>query len=134
LRSVIPGEWDKVDAFKDDSGKIRMGLVPPELMRAAGRALTYGAAKYADHQFRNGKGITIHRAADALLRHLFAYLDGEDKDPVETTPPGSGLCHLDHVAACVAFLCVAHERKEEALDSELDDRWRTVQGRRKEAK
>lgn len=82
---------------KNDEHKNRLELVPPSLMLAAGRVLTYGAIKYAPDNWRLvDDGIRRYRGA--LLRHLMAYLSGEALDDE------SGLPHLWHVAANVAFL------------------------------
>lgn len=82
---------------KNDDQKNRLELVPPSLVLAVGRVLTYGAVKYAPENWRlvdNG----IQRYRGALLRHLMAYLAGNLVDDE------SGLPHLWHVAANAAFL------------------------------
>lgn len=81
---------------KHDSGKPRLDLIPPEAMFALGRVLAFGAQKYADRNWE--KGFAWGRSVAALLRHLFAWIGGQDKDP-ET-----GFCHLDHVLCNVVFL------------------------------
>lgn len=91
---------------KDDGGKNRLELVPPSLMLATGEVLTYGAAKYAPENWRQVED-GIARYLGALLRHLMAYLSGERQDL------DSGLPHLWHVAANVAFLI---EFEREAAD------------------
>lgn len=82
--------------LKYDSGKPRLSLVPKEAYWGMAAALTYGAQKYAADNFK--KGIEYRRVADAALRHLTAWLDGEELDPE------SGLSHLDHALASVAML------------------------------
>lgn len=85
-------------SVKYDEGKPRLGLFPTEAILAGGRALTYGVAKYNDYNYKNGEGLDWNRYYDALLRHLFAWIGGEDKDKE------SGLSHLDHMMACSAML------------------------------
>lgn len=50
----------------------------------------------------------------ALLRHLTAFWDGENIDSE------SGLHHLDHAAACLAFLV---EYATQPGYEQFDDRW-----------
>jgi len=96
---------------KDDHDKVRMELIPPELLVAVGDILTFGAKKYDDRNWEHG--MKWSRVHGALLRHLMAWWGGEDHDP-ETGRP-----HLWHAACCIAFL-VAYE----ARDAGEDDRWK----------
>jgi hypothetical protein len=87
---------------KFDSEKPMLSLLPPHAILAVGRVLTYGAKKYSAHNWRlvpNAK----QRYADAMLRHAFAYLGGEQCDS-ET-----GENHLAHMMCCAAFLLEAEE-------------------------
>jgi len=88
---------------KNDAGKPRLDLVPPEAMFALGRVLEFGARKYDDRNWE--KGFAWGRAIAALLRHLFAWIGGQDTDP-ET-----GFCHLDHVLCNAMFLVTFWYRK-----------------------
>jgi len=90
-------------SVKHDQGKPRLGLIPTEAILAAGRALTYGVDKYADYNYKTGEGLDWNRYYDALLRHLFAWIGGEEKDKE------SNLSHLDHVMACSSMLADAVE-------------------------
>lgn len=81
---------------KHDSGKSRPGLLPPEALLAVSRVMAHGAEKYEAHNWR--KVDDRARYVDALLRHLLAYLAGEDEDP------DSGLPTLAHVACNALFL------------------------------
>jgi hypothetical protein len=81
---------------KHDTGKIRLDLVPPELMIAVGTILSFGADKYGDNNWRGG--LNYSRIVGALLRHLVAYQMGEKIDPE------SGKPHLWHAACNLAFL------------------------------
>ena len=94
-------------AVKADTGKPRLGLFPTHAIFAAGRALTYGAdgGKYGDYNYKtdspNNPPLDWNRYYDALLRHLFAWIGGEENDPE------SKLSHIDHVVACSAMLADA---------------------------
>jgi len=90
-------------SVKYDQGKPRLGLFPTEAILAGGRALTYGVDKYADYNYKQGEGLDWNRYYDALLRHLFAWIGGEEYDKE------SGLRHTDHVMACAAMLSDAVE-------------------------
>lgn len=85
----------KKDAIGDPS-KLPLDLVPRSYIEAAARALDHGARKYSRHNWR--RGIAYSEVYAALLRHLTAWNDGQDLDE------DSGLNHLDHAAACLAFL------------------------------
>jgi hypothetical protein len=85
-----------------NQGKAKMSFVPAALMRACARVLEYGVKKYARDNWRKGGNWT--EVMDSLLRHAFAFNEGEDVDPE------SGLSHLDHMAANIAFLCEFKEK------------------------
>lgn len=90
------GEFMEKEAIKFDTDKIRVDLLPIcPLMRTA-KVLTFGAKKYSERNWE--LGFDWSRPYGALLRHMFAWWGGEDKDP-ET-----GLSHLDHAACCIMFL------------------------------
>jgi len=98
-------------AIKHDRDKIRMELLPPVGLAAIAEVLTYGAIKYGDHNWRNG--FKWSRLFGALLRHIYAHMRGQDKDP-ET-----GFSHLAHAGCCILFL-IEHEK--EGLGN--DDRYK----------
>lgn len=87
---------------KDDSAKIRMELLPPELLTATATILTFGAKKYEDRNWE--RGMKWSRVFGALERHMWAWWGGEQCDP-ET-----GKSHLWHAACCLAFL-IAYEQR-----------------------
>lgn len=99
-------------AVKHDGEKIRLDLLPVEPLEEIGKVLTYGATKYQDYNW--AKGFKWSRLSAAILRHFFAWMRGEDKDP-ET-----GLSHLAHVGCGVLFL-LWHEKHR----PDLDDRFKT---------
>jgi hypothetical protein len=97
--------------IKHDSDKVRLELLSSEWINGVGSVLTFGAKKYADHNWR--KGINISRLLGACLRHVFSFLKGEDNDP-ET-----GLSHLYHASCCLMFASELYKDKPE-----LDDRYK----------
>lgn len=101
----------KKGGTKDDGEKIRVELISPMWLLGIAKVLTFGAKKYAAHNWR--KGIEISRLIGAALRHILAFLMGEDIDP------DSGLPHL-HCASCE--LMFASELVVTRPD--LDDRYK----------
>lgn len=84
------------EGVKHDQNKPRLDLIPPEAIMALGEVLDYGAKKYGEHNWL--KGMSWGRVFGAALRHLFQFWAGEDRDKE------SGLCHLHHAFANIAFL------------------------------
>lgn len=99
-----------VGGVKYDGDKPRMDLLDGYAIEQLALVLAFGAKKYDAHNWR--KGIAKGRLIAAALRHLFAYLKGEDKDP-ET-----GLSHAAHAMCCCMFLLGLEHRID------LDDRWK----------
>jgi hypothetical protein len=92
----------QVGGTKHDGGKLPMHLLAPELLEEVSRVLAFGAEKYAPRNWE--QGMAWSRAFSALMRHMWAWWGGEDKD--EET----GFSHLAHAACCVMFL-LAWERR-----------------------
>lgn len=93
--------------IKYDSGKPRYDLLPPELLEEAAKVLTFGAQKYEPRNWE--AGMDWSRPFAAMMRHLWAWWRGQDKDP-ET-----GFSHLSHAVCCVAFL-IAYENRRIGTD------------------
>jgi transcriptional regulator len=88
---------------KEVQGKPRLSLVSTNLIRAVGAVRTYGSEKYGSDD--NYKRVPPQYFLDALLRHLYAYMDDETARDEE-----SGLPHLWHVACNVSFLLDAEDK------------------------
>lgn len=91
-----------VGGVKADAGKVRFDLLPPEPVRGVAEVLTFGARKYAERNWE--KGMDWSRPFGALQRHLWAWWEGEDRDP-ETGYP-----HLWHAATNIFFLIAYQAR------------------------
>jgi len=91
-----------MSGIKHDQNKPKLSFVSREMMEALARVREFGAGKYARDNWKNGFNYT--RSIDALLRHVFAFLSGEDKDPE------SGLNHIHHAACNIEHLIydIAH--------------------------
>ena len=74
--------------------------------------MTFGAKKYDSHNWR--RGFKWSRLLGAALRHILAFMGGQDKDP-ETN-----LSHLAHAACCIMFL-LEHEAKGLGEDDRYKD-------------
>lgn len=81
---------------KHDTSKNMLQLLPFRAVEEVGKCLTFGAEKYAAHNWRSGFEWT--RLLGSTLRHLFAWARGEDLDPE------SGLSHVAHAATNCLFL------------------------------
>jgi hypothetical protein len=88
---------------KFDEGKIRYDLIPPEALEGLAWILTFGATKYGDRNWE--KGMNWGRPFAALMRHMWAWWRGEEKD-TET-----GKSHLWHAITNIAFLITYEQRK-----------------------
>lgn len=99
-----------MSGVKYDQDKPNMSLLDGYAIEQLTRVLDFGAQKYAAHNWRGG--IKKSRLIAAALRHLFAYLRGEDTDPE------SGLSHVAHAMCCCMFLLGLEHHPE------LDDRWK----------
>jgi hypothetical protein len=97
---------------KHDSGKPRTDLLPPDALLEVSKVFTFGGNKYGDYNWC--KGFKWSRLLGAALRHLFAFMRGEDKDPE------SNHSHLAHAACCVLML-ISHEQRKLGED----DRWKS---------
>lgn len=98
-------------AVKHDQEKPDLSLFSPIWIMGVGRVLSFGAKKYSSHNWR--RGFKICRCLAAALRHIFAFIGGEDLDPE------SGECHLDHASCMIMF---ARELWQTRPD--LDDRYK----------
>lgn len=99
-------------ADKYDDDKVRMDLIPPEVLTAMAEVLTYGANKYDSHNWQMNGGLEWSRVYSALQRHLNDFWSGEEVDQE------SGLSHLAHAMCCIAFLNSYHIK-----DNGFDDRY-----------
>ena len=109
----MSNQWEE-GGIKEDNGKAPLSLLDREALEQIAQVLRFGATKYSPHNWRSG--IRYTRLTDAALRHLFAFVDGEDLDP-ET-----GISHVAHAGCCIMFLLwmVRHR-------PDLDDRHKTEQ-------
>lgn len=94
---------------KNDKGKPPLALIPRRAVEKEAEVLEFGKNKYDSWNWASG--IAWSRLLDAVLRHVYAYADGEDLDPE------SGISHLAHARCGLGFLL-----DYEQSHPELDDR------------
>lgn len=83
--------------IKADAGKLRISLVPMQIVRDIAEVRGFGVEKYGNTD--SWKRVEIERYRDALMRHLLAYLD----DP-KSVDEESGILHRKHAECNLAFL------------------------------
>lgn len=105
-------ESDEPDGFrKNDSNKPRPALLPPLALLSISKVLAHGAEKYDAENW--AKTPSLRRYADAALRHILAWLAGEDIDPE------SGMTHIAEAMCSLLFI---EELQQRGFD-EIDDRF-----------
>ncbi len=82
-------------AVKNDQSKPVISFIPAEYIEGTAAVFTFGAKKYAAHNYRHG--MAHSRLLDAAMRHLLAILRGEELDPE------SGLPHVYHASCSLAM-------------------------------
>ena len=100
-------------ALRYNTGKRRWTLVDFKSLESMVEVLEYGENKY--DKWNWCKGMPVSAVSESLLRHMFAFLDGEDKDPE------SGIDHLGHIMSNAMFLSYIMREK-----SQYDDRSREI--------
>ncbi len=96
---------------KFDQGKHQWSLLPWSALGEVVAVLGFGARKYAPNQWQDVPNATT-RYTDAALRHVTAWLSGEQLDPESKLP------HLAHAVCCLLFL-IWFDNKEAAKHGEL---------------
>lgn len=94
-----------------NTGKTKWSLVPFNSLEPMVEVLVFGANKYAPYNWQ--KGLSIIEICESLLRHTFAFMNGEDLDPE------SNLSHIGHIQCNAMFLSWMMKNKPE-----LDDRFK----------
>lgn len=92
-----------MEGKKYDTGKLPYHLLPSDAVEEIVKVLDFGAGKYTARNWE--KGMLWSRPFAALMRHMWAWWRGEDKDS-ET-----GLSHLAHAGCCILFLLTYEQRQ-----------------------
>ena len=99
------------DRFND--GKLQWSMVDFKSLEDMVRVLEFGAKKYSRDNWK--KGLKTTEVVDSMLRHIYAYLEGEDLDPE------SGINHTGHIMCNAMFLSHMH-----LFRKDMDTRCKTL--------
>ena len=72
--------WEEAvitEGMKYDNDKLRLDLLPFDALMEVAEVYSMGAKKYSDRNWE--KGLQYMRVVGALLRHLFAWILGEER-------------------------------------------------------
>jgi len=99
------------DALRHNDGKAELAYMAtmPNAWRGFARVCTYGGTKYARYNYLIGAPYSQY--VNCLLRHLLAFMEGEDVDAE------SGCRHLDHLVWNALMLA-----EMSVIQPERDDR------------
>lgn len=92
-------------ALRYNQGKRKWALVDFKSLEPMVEVLEYGEEKYASWNWMKGQEVT--GICESLLRHAFAFIDGEDNDPE------SGLSHIGHMMSNLMFISYMLREKPE---------------------
>lgn len=87
-----------------NEGKRKWSLVDFDALSGMVEVLEFGACKYAPYNWK--KGLPTTEICESMLRHIFAYLNGE------TVDPESGISHVGHIQCNAMFLGNMSKRNE----------------------
>lgn len=92
-------------AAKDDKGKLKLSLVPPQIIRDIAQVREYGCKKYHDPD--NWRQVEMQRYVDAFFRHWLKFI--EDPNSIDEE---SGIPHYKHCACNMAFISEMMKEKK----------------------
>jgi hypothetical protein len=102
---------------KDDAGKARMELIPPEALFSTATVFGFGASKYGDRNWE--EGMKWSRVFGAAMRHGWAWWGGSTPTSVSFAfgdlDDETKMSHLWHMGCCVMML-IAYEARQTGED------------------
>jgi len=109
--SIIISKATGTKAAKNDQTKPDLSLLPKVFLEAVAKAFMVGEKKYGRYNYC--KGHDASQLIAAAQRHLAAWFEGEENDPVDGQP------HLGSVGACIAMLL-----RQQELGTLKDNRYK----------
>jgi len=94
--------------IRENKGKPKYSLLDFNSFEDAVKILEQGIEKYGRDNWK--KGLKQSEIADSLMRHLFAFLSGEDNDKE------SGHPHTGHIICNAMFLSYMHKNRKDLAD------------------
>ena len=104
---------ERDQALRYNQGKLSWSMVDFDSLEGRVRVLEYGAKKYSKDNWK--KGMPVTQVSESLMRHLFAFLKGEDVDSE------SGCRHISHVMCNTMFLEYILREKPHYDDRKVQD-------------
>ena len=105
---------DMDTAIRYNEGKLDWSLIPWDSVEEILKVLEFGKIKYSAWNWNKGEGFKYTDVFNSMVRHLFAWIRGQDNDPE------SGLNHMAHVGCNVLFILYFIKHKNRYKDN--DDR------------
>lgn len=100
--------------IKSDKDKMRINIVPIQIIYDIAEVREYGIQKYTDPE--NWRKVEIIRYINALFRHFVAFL--KDHKSVDEE---SGIEHYKHMACNAAFICELMKEEQDGRSIEKND-------------
>lgn len=112
----LPNSSQAKTPIKADNNKLDWSLLPMEALEPVVEVLEFGKTKYSSWNWSEGSGFNWTRVISAALRHIFAWMRGEDLDP-ETNKS-----HLAHAVCNLIFLLYYTQNKERYINDDRNKR------------
>lgn len=100
-------------ALRYNQEKLKWTLIDFDSLEDMTRVLEFGSKKYSAHNWKQGLPTT--EIVESMMRHLHAYLRGENIDPESSLP------HTGHILCNAMFLAYMEKYKPE-FDSRFIDK------------
>lgn len=104
----------KTGGLRYNEDKLKWSLVDFDSLENMVHVLMYGEKKYDSHNWK--KGLPYTSTVESMLRHLYAFLKGEDIDPE------SGLPHTGHIMCNAMFLDYYSQYCKDMDDRFIDEK------------
>ena len=104
----------KTGGLRYNEDKLQWGLVDFDALESMVRVLEHGAEKYDAWNWK--KGLPYVSVTESMLRHIYAFLRGEDIDPE------SGLPHTGHIMCNAMFLDYYAQHCKDMDDRFIDEK------------